>query len=147
MALRFESVGTDQAQRIDRFVKSRMQPCAGEPIRMELGELGVPIKARTQSYWRGYLSVDAELPFLRLGSKVSLQLPGRPQTDQGAIRWVSVDVPADTGVPQLNIGVEIAEQPERITLEEETDPVCNSEFARDSARLDQEVRSRRRAAG
>ena len=147
MALRFESVEPDYSQRIDRFIKSRIQPCTGEPIRLEFSELGVPIKARTQSYWRGYLSVDAELPFLSLGSDVSLQLPGSLQTDVGAIRWVSIDVPPDTGIPRLNIGVEIAEHPQRIMLEEDTDPVCNAEFAMDSAQLDQEVRSRRRAVG
>ncbi len=147
MALRFDSMEPDYAQRIDRFISNRMHPCTGESIRLELGEFGVPIKARTQSYWRGYLAVDAELPFLRLGSDVSLQLPGGMQTEQGAIRWVSIDVPPDTGIPRLNIGIELAEKTEKILLEEETDPVCNSEFAQDSAQLDQEVRSRRRAVG
>jgi uncharacterized protein (TIGR02266 family) len=146
MALRFENLEPDHAERIDRFISSRLQPGSGEPVRLRLGELGIPILARIQSHWENFVTVDAELPFLRLGSAVHLQLPeGMEPGGAGAIRWVSVHIPPETHIPRLNIGIELGRSPEASTIDEEMDPVCNHEFTEHSRSLDEQVRAERRA--
>jgi hypothetical protein len=145
MAMCFEDLPHDHAERIHRFISSRLQPATGEAVRLELGELGTPIAARTQSYWDRFLAVDAELPFLRLGSGVSYQFTGGQKVGgNGCIRWVSVHVPPSTGVPRLNIGIELSDDCPVVEVQEEVDPVCNGEFTEHSKEVDKEVRAERR---
>lgn len=151
MALRFLELEPLCAARIDRFITERTKPAQGETVRLKVGDLGFPIKARTHSAWENVLSVDAELPFLRLGSAVSLP---QAQGFNGSIRWVSVHVPPETGVPRINIGIEMDElrdldaelfDPEDLDFDVDLDPVCTSEFADHSQRLDRQIRTARRA--
>ncbi len=154
MALRFEELEPLSAARIGRFVSERTRPASGETVKLKLGDLGYPIKARTHSAWDNVLSVDAELPFLRLGSSVSLP---QAQGFNGAIRWVSVHVAPEDGVPRLNIGIEMDElremdaalfDPESIfddDSDSDSDPICTSEFAEHAHRLDRQLRASRRA--
>jgi hypothetical protein len=108
MALCFGPLDPAAEERIEQFIIGRTRPAGGEEVRLHLDRLGYPIKARTHSAWQNMLSVDAELPFLQLGSPVSVPLP---EGSNGSIRWVSVHVPPDSGIPRINIGIEIDAQP------------------------------------
>jgi uncharacterized protein (TIGR02266 family) len=151
MALRFDELEPLSAARIGRFVSDRTRPASGETVRLKLGDLGYPINARTHSAWENVLSVDAELPFLRLGSSVSLP---QAQGFNGNIRWVSIHVAPEDGVPRINIGIEMDQlremdaelfDPESLFGDDDSDPVCTSEFADHAHRLDRQMRASRRA--
>ena len=148
MALCFMPLAEDDAGRLAAFIEGRLRPPAGEPVRLQLGDLDFPITARTGASWGNLLSVDAELPFLRLGTDVRLELPAgwESAVGEGCIRWVSIHVPPDTGVPRLNIGIELAAPPADLSVDEETDPVCNERFADHSRELDHTIRIERRAS-
>jgi hypothetical protein len=148
MALCFMPLAEEDAERLAAFIEGRLRPPAGEPVRLQLGELDFPISARTGASWGNLLSVDAELPFLRLGTGVRLELPAgwEAATGAGSIRWVSIHVPPDTGVPRLNIGIELAAPPADLSVDEEADPVCSARFAEHSRTLDHTIRSERRAS-
>lgn len=146
MALRFEELPAAALREIDAYLESWLRPAAEEQrVRIELGELGIAITARPQSCWGSFLSVSAELPFLRLGSRVRLLDEQGDASEQGSIRWVSVQVPPGSGVPRLHIGIEV--EPEGAEqAEAEHDPVCCPEFVDDSQALDRHLRTERRQA-
>ncbi len=148
MALAFSALEAATASLLEHFVASRLGPPRGEPVRLLLGELSFPIAARTAASFEGFISVDAELPFLRLGSPVQLQHGGEEGTGAGAIRWVSIHVVPETGVPRINIGIELDDgtRPGRdeSAYDEEHDPVCSVEFSEHSHTLDRAVRDQRR---
>lgn len=156
MALCFGQLDPAVEERIEQFIMGRTRPAGGKVVRLHLDGLGYPIKARTHSSWQNMLSVDAELPFLQLGSPVSL-----PQSDgsNGNIRWVSVHIPPESGVPRINIGIEMAdglEAEDTIDLDylddlneldylddlDDSDPVYTDEFAAHSEELDHTLRGR-----
>jgi hypothetical protein len=146
MALDFCAIEPQAAKLLEHFVASRLQPAQGEPVRLLLGDLSFPIAARTQACFEGFLSVDAELPFLRLNSPVTLARPGSEEHGTGSIRWVSIHVVPETGIPRINIGIELEAQPrpDASAYDEEYDPVCSVEFSEHSHSLDQTVRAQRR---
>jgi len=148
MALCFMPLSEDDAARLAAFIDGRLRPPAGEAVRLQLGELDFPITAQTGASWGNLLSVDAELPFLRLGTNVRLELPAEweDSVGEGSIRWVSIHVPPDTGVPRLNIGIELAAPPADLSVDDETDPVCSEQFAEHSRELDHTIRLERRAS-
>jgi hypothetical protein len=148
MALLFQTLLQGSGERIESFIQNRMQPATGERVRLQLGDVAFPIAARAQSLWGNVLSVDAELPFLRLGSTVNLEFPeGVAGAEGGSIRWVSIHIPPSTGVPRLNIGIEMDSPPTgRLFDEEEIDPICNHAFAEHSRDADQTLRAERRMA-
>lgn len=150
MALAFSAIDPAAASLVEHYVALQLGPRRGEPVRLLLGELSFPIAARTAASFEGFLSVDAELPFLRLGSPVVLQRPDAA-AGQGTIRWVSIHVVPETGVPRINIGIELDTRPgaadaddERSDYDEELDPVCSVEFSEHSHTLDRTVRAQRR---
>jgi len=151
MALGFCAIDPESSRLIDCFIATRLQPASGEPVRLLLGELAFPIAARTATSFEGFLSVDAELPFLRLGSSVVLQKQGEAEPGAGSIRWVSIHVVPETGIPRINIGIELDEttRPEGAACpapayDEELDPVCSVEFTEHSHSVDRELRAQRR---
>jgi len=146
MALGFSLIDPAAARVIEGFVASRLQPARGEPVRLLLGDLSFPIAARTQASFEGFLSVDAELPFLRLGSSVALQAQEAVGEGAGSIRWVSIHVDPESGVPRINIGIELETRPraDASAYDEELDPVCSVEFTEHSQGLDRPVRAQRR---
>ena len=147
MALRFDALEPECAQLLELFVARRLEPATGEPIRLRLGDVAFPITARTQAYFGNFVSVEAELPFLRLGSPVTVEaLTEGQEGGAGAIRWVSVHVPPDSGIPRLNIGIELSSLESDLRPEEEADPVCSLEFVLHSQSMDQKIRADRRAA-
>jgi len=159
LALCFTRLAPGCSEPLNQFLTERLEPAAGNTVRLELGELGYPIRAKAHSIWSNVLSVDAELPFLRLGSPVTVPLQdglGDDQDLRGSIRWVSVHVPPESGVPRINIGIEM--QPDDAVDEgdlcvddewarwddEGLDPVCTEEFVHHCHALD--TRPRRRVA-
>lgn len=142
MALRFEEIDEVCAERLRDFIDQRLQPAAGERVRISLGDVSVPIATRAQHSFGNILSVDAELPFLRLGSEVSLTGETEQGLGAGSIRWVSVHVSPETGIPRLNIGIELGGT--EIEVDEEFDPVCTDDFAVHAEALDQQIRAERK---
>jgi len=152
LALRFDSLGHGCEALLDGFLARRLRPAGGPTVRLELGELGCPIRARTHSSWSNVFSVDAELPFLRIGSSVRVARGDEP--GEGNIRWVSVHVPPESGIPRINIGIEMDSDSQPLDLADDVedppsddwdeelwelwdeDPVCTEEFVEDSRRLD-----------
>jgi uncharacterized protein (TIGR02266 family) len=146
LALRFDSAAPEDRTLIESFVEQRLQPGAGEPVRLQLGELGYAITARACASFGNFVSVDADLGFLRLGSPVLLQSAESGAESTGAIRWVSIHVPPETGVPRINIGIELGAGPDPGAFDEELDPVCSAEFSEHSLAFDREVRAQVRGA-
>jgi uncharacterized protein (TIGR02266 family) len=142
MALQFEQVEPPNLEHLEQFIASRMLPAAGERVRLSIDGIPVPISARTQGSWESIIAVDAELPFLRLGGVV--QLAGDAAV-QGCIRWVSVHVTPEDGVPRLNIGIDVSSA-EQICheVDEDADPVCTVDFAEHAEQTDRRVRDSRR---
>jgi uncharacterized protein (TIGR02266 family) len=147
LALCFEELSASALREIDAYLESFLRPADEQRVRLQLGEAGLAINARPQSCWGNFLSVSADLPFLRVGSTVRLlDATGAPLED-GEIRWVSVQVPPETGVPRLHVGIEVASaQAAAELLEPEIDPVCCHEFVEDSQTLDTKLRAERRPA-
>jgi hypothetical protein len=150
MALQFLGMTPECGERFERFLGARLEPAAGASVRLHLGDLGFPIRARTHSAWANVLSVDAELPFLRLGSPVSMPMGAPDDLLYGNIRWVSVHVPPDSGIPRINIGIEMGPGEDALEFAEddptpldEEDPVFTTEFADHSFQLDRQLRERR----
>lgn len=144
MALHFDEVDEISSERLADFLAARMQPAAGERVRLLLGDVNVPIAARAQGSFGDILSVDADLPFLTLGSEVTLSGAGEI-SGEGEIRWVSVHVSPETGVPCLNIGIQRYDVGSAVLDDEEHDPVCTGDFAHHAESLDHEIRQERKS--
>jgi hypothetical protein len=159
IALRFDALSYGCEVLLDSFLARRLKPAEGPTVRLELGELGCPIRARAHSSWNNVFSVDAELPFLRIGSTVTIPLADENEPGQGNIRWVSVHVPPESGIPRINIGIELDPQEQPVQVADEAldplldddwdeelwelwdeDPICTEEFAEHSRQLDQRLR-------
>lgn len=153
LALCFTRLAPGCSEALDGFLSERLQPAVGQSVRLQLGELGFPIRAQAHSAWSNVLSVDAELPFLRLGSPVTVPTEDDAHTTlQGSIRWVSVHVPPESGVPRINIGIEMApdgasdktlDDDWEVWEDEGLDPVYTEEFAQHAHIVE---RQRRQAA-
>ena len=143
MALRFDGIEREAAYELDRFIEERLQPANGETVRLQLGKTRV--RARAQASWGNVISVDAELPFLKLGSLVDVHPSEHIEPGAGEIRWVAVHVCPDSGVPRLNIGIELeqraAELPE---YDELNDPIYTAEFAEHARLRDRQMRDARK---
>lgn len=132
IALCFISFDGHSETTLRHFVETQLKPKQGAPIKLKLSDLHLPITAHAQSLWGDIVSVDAELPFLRLGAFARIQTKGddTPNSDasgtaaQGVIRWVAIHVDPESGIPKLNIGIEEhAELSAPVLVEEELDPV------------------------
>ena len=146
LALCFDELSASALREIDAYLESFLRPADEQRVRLQLGDAGLAINARPQSCWGNFLSVSAELPFLRVGSTVRLLDASGAPVESGAIRWVSVQVPPETGVPRLHIGIEVEAAPVAELLDPERDPVCCTEFVEDAQSLDSRLRAERRPA-
>jgi uncharacterized protein (TIGR02266 family) len=132
VGLRFDSMSEDCAERLDQFIDSRLEPAAGERLRLRLDDVGSVIGATAHSCWDGLLSVEAELPFLRVGSSVQVKSTHTARTSAGTVRWVTIHADTVSGVPRLNIGIDMAADSrmiDDIVHDEGDDPVLTREFA------------------
>ena len=145
MALCFEELSSAALREIDAYLESFLRPADEQRVRLQLGEAGLAINARPQTCWGNLLSVSADLPFLRVGSTVRLLDGNGAPVESGAIRWVSVQVATENGVPRLHIGIEV-EASATEPREAEHDPGCCADFVEDAQSLDSRLRAGRRPA-
>lgn len=155
MALYFETFAPDCREHIAKLVEQRLRPPSNKTVRLEVDELDHPIRVQHHSSRGNVVSVAAELPFLRLGSQVTLPESEDAGETSGSIRWVSVHTPSESGVPRINIGIEMAANeadveeydPDADTIVEtpwldtEEDPICTQEFVEHSRQLDKQLRT------
>jgi len=146
MALRFDDLLPSTLRDIDSYLARWLQPADDHRVRLELGEPGLAISARPQTCFGNFISVSADLPFLRVGGPVRLLDAAGAAGESGTIRWVSVQVPPGSGVPRLHIGIEVGASAPAESVEPDRDPVCCTEFVDDATSLDSRLRAERRQA-
>jgi uncharacterized protein (TIGR02266 family) len=119
MALRFLNLETGAEQRIERLVALRTREPTGtgtsstrRELRIRLPSLPAPLRAVARDQTDRGLMLEAELPWLTLGSEIVAELsPDRAV--EGTVRWVGLDV-TRAGHARLRIFVEVrGEEPER----------------------------------
>src|SRR5215475_4173806 len=107
MALRFLALDEMSARRIARLVASRVREPTGmlkRKVRIKLAGLPAPLRAVARDLSEQGVMLEAELPWLKLGSAVSTEVaPGRERT--GRLKWVGIDV-APSGAARLRISVD-----------------------------------------
>jgi hypothetical protein len=145
MGLRFETLEDVFAWRLAAYLDRRLRPARGLPVRLQISDMPSPLRATAHASWQNLISVDAPLPFLRLGSEVALDSPAPLKGGQGQIRWVEVHVCPQTGVPSLNIGIEMPTATDAAAIDEDSDPVCTDEYVAFARVLRQEALEQRRA--
>lgn len=134
VGLRFEAMSADCAERLREFIAGRLEPASGERLRLELSELGSVIGATAHSCCDDVLSVEAALPFLRVGSPVQVHASGGMRGmrgNGGTVRWVAIHADPVSGIPRLNIGIGLvpAELTPTQVEDEPHDPVLTDAFA------------------
>lgn len=144
MGLRFDQLEELSAWRLATFLDRRLHPARGVPVRLQLPEVPA-LRATAHASWQNLISVDAPLPFLRVGSEVALEAPAPLQTGRGQIRWVEVHVCPQTGVPRLNIGIELPPADQLAAIDEDCDPIYTEEYAAVARALREQSLERRRA--
>src|SRR5262249_11480553 len=109
MAVRFLGLDEMSARRIARLVAQRAKEPTGtlkRKVRIKLGALPAPLRAVARDLNEQGVMLEAELPWLKLGSVVTTEIaPGRVRS--GRMRWVGIDV-APSGVARLRISVDFA---------------------------------------
>src|SRR6185503_19095960 len=96
-------------RRIGRVVAAgRREPSAlfKRDVRIRLAALPAPLRAVARDQSEEGLILEAELPWLKLGSEISAELgPGQSRT--GRVRWVGLDV-TRAGAARLRILVDLS---------------------------------------
>jgi hypothetical protein len=91
-----------------------------------------------KDYFGGTVSVEAPLPFLRVGETVTVRTDTEPEPSSGEIQWVSIHVAAD-GIPRLNIGIALPETQGEAGVSspavEAHDPIHTLSFAKYTAEI------------
>jgi hypothetical protein len=109
MAVRFLGLDESSALRITRLVADRTrEPESDErrAVRIRLPGLPSALRAVARDLTSAGVTLEAELPWLRLGSSVSTEVsPGMAKV--GSMRWVGIDVAHD-GTARLRISVDFA---------------------------------------
>jgi uncharacterized protein (TIGR02266 family) len=110
MALRFVDLGVEAVQRIEKLIALRTREPTGarasrRELRIRLPSLPAPLRAVARDQTDRGLMLEAELPWLTLGSEIVAELtPDRAV--EGTIRWVGLDV-TRAGHARLRIFVEV----------------------------------------
>lgn len=112
MALRFLDLETGAEQRIEKLVALRTREPTGtgttstrRELRIRLPSLPAPLRAVARDQTDRGLMLEAELPWLTLGSEIVAELsPDRAV--EGTVRWVGLDV-TRAGHARLRIFVEV----------------------------------------
>src|SRR6266542_3974909 len=108
MALRF--IGLEEAARlrIQQLVKKRENTIvARRDVRIHLPSLSAPLRASARDLSERGIMVEAELPWLRLGSPVTTELSPDRACD-GRVQWIGLDV-TRSGAARLRIFVDLNE--------------------------------------
>ncbi len=108
MAVRFVGLTENNMQRIGAVVASARKDPTGvqrRDVRIRLPSLSAPLRAVARDQTEDGLMLEAELPWLRLGSPVTAEL-GPDTTRYGLVSWVGLDVTRD-GAARLRIAIDL----------------------------------------
>jgi hypothetical protein len=110
MALRFVELDDVARRRIQRLVQKREPTQFGKrDVRIHLPSLPAPLRASARDLTERGVMIEAELPWLRLGSQVTTELSSDRACD-GRVQWIGLDV-TRSGSARLRIFVDLT--PER----------------------------------
>lgn len=133
MALRFVGLDDVARGRIQRVVQKREATQFGRrDVRIHLPALNAPLRATARDLTERGVMLEAELPWLRLGSPVTTELSADRACD-GRVQWIGLDV-TRAGSARLRIFVDLAEAVAE-GLEPASEPPPSEAFlpARDTA--------------
>jgi hypothetical protein len=109
MALRFLEMDQTGTNRITRLVEKRRRDVTGvqplRDVRIRLPSLPSPLRAVARDQTEHGIMLEAELPWLKLGSAVTTEL-GPDRVQAGVVRWVGLDV-TRAGSARLRIFVDL----------------------------------------
>ena len=109
MALRFLELDDMGRRRIQRLVQKREPTQLGRrEVRIHLPELNAPLRASARDLTERGLMIEAELPWLRLGSAVTTEL-SPDQACDGHVQWIGLDV-TRSGSARLRIFVDLEDK-------------------------------------
>lgn len=108
MALRFKELDDVAKRRITRLVQKREPTIFGKrDVRIHLPSLPAPLRATARDLTERGVMIEAELPWLRLGSAVTTELSADRACD-GKVQWIGLDV-TRAGAARLRIFVDLAD--------------------------------------
>lgn len=106
MALRFVGLDDMAKKRIQRLVLKREPTQFGKrDVRIHLPQLSAPLRASARDLTERGVMIEAELPWLRLGSQVTTELSAERACD-GRVQWIGLDV-TRAGSARLRIFVDL----------------------------------------
>ena len=109
MALRFVELDDVAKRRIQRLVQKREPTQFGKrDVRIHLPSLPAPLRASARDLTERGVMIEAELPWLRLGSQVTTELSSDRACD-GRVQWIGLDV-TRSGSARLRIFVDLTEE-------------------------------------
>jgi hypothetical protein len=109
MALRFVELDDVARRRIQRLVQKREPTQFGKrDVRIHLPSLPAPLRASARDLTERGVMIEAELPWLRLGSQVTTELSSDRACD-GKVQWIGLDV-TRSGSARLRIFVDLTEE-------------------------------------
>ena len=107
LALRFVNLDDMAKQRIQRLVQKREPTGLGKrDVRIHLPSLASPLRAMARDLNDTGVMIEAELPWLRLGSPVTAELSPERACD-GHVSWIGLDV-TRKGAARLRIFVDFS---------------------------------------
>jgi hypothetical protein len=110
MALRFVELDDVAKRRIQRLVQKREPTQFGKrDVRIHLPSLTAPLRASARDLTERGVMIEAELPWLRLGSQVTTELSADRACD-GRVQWIGLDV-TRSGSARVPFFVDITEEP------------------------------------
>ncbi|MGZ3442056.1 MAG: PilZ domain-containing protein [Polyangia bacterium] len=109
VALRFVALDDVARRRITRLVQKREPTQFGKrDVRIHLPSLSAPLRASARDLTERGVMIEAELPWLRLGSQVTTELSSDRACD-GRVQWIGLDV-TRSGSARLRIFVDLTEE-------------------------------------
>ena len=109
MAMRFLELDDVARRRIQRVVQKREPTQFGKrDVRIHLPSLSAPLRASARDLTERGVMIEAELPWLRLGSQVTTELSSDRACD-GRVQWIGLDV-TRSGSARLRIFVDLTEE-------------------------------------
>ena len=109
VALRFVELDDVAKRRIQRIVQKREPTQFGKrDVRIHLPSLSAPLRASARDLTERGVMIEAELPWLRLGSQVTTELSSDRACD-GRVQWIGLDV-TRSGSARLRIFVDLTEE-------------------------------------
>jgi hypothetical protein len=143
VALRFVELDDVAKRRIQRVVQKREPTQFGKrDVRIHLPSLPAPLRASARDLTERGVMIEAELPWLRLGSQVTTELSADRACD-GRVQWIGLDV-TRTGSARLRIFVDLTEEradgtpvgpPPAIVTAEDALPIGSDDEPRSRRRL------------